>query len=105
MSALEEKVARVIHRTYWPDRSEAAWDHFSEEYQGLYRRIARAAISVVLTEMEEPSEDMLMAAQKATAGWLNLDREGSGLTQALMKHRIRFQAMLSAFCAGSDGEE
>lgn len=43
----------------------------------------------------EPTEEMKQAAHSSTAAFLNL--QGSGLSQALQKHGIRYKAM----CSGS----
>src|ERR1051326_3741225 len=71
----------------------------AEQRLGKYtsERIADAAIAVILARLREPSEGMQMAAHQSTARWLNFDRQGSGLTQALMKHKVRWHAMLAAW--------
>jgi hypothetical protein len=87
---LIETVAEAIYKAQWClDRAH--------EYD-----LARAAIDAINASGThrvvpvEPTDEMCMAAHQRTAGWLNLERHGSGLTQALMKARLRYKAMLDA---------
>lgn len=56
----------------------------------IVRHLAVAAIQ----EMQQPTEEMVQAAHRSTAGWLGLPGPASGLSQALYKHEHRYKAMI-----------
>lgn len=96
---LIEAVARAMCRTVCDKHVHYCRDCDSWNNELDYARAAIAAIEASGSHRVVPvvpTEDMCMAAHRRTAGWLSLEHQGSGLTQALIKARLRYVAMLAA---------
>jgi hypothetical protein len=86
------------------DRAVEAMQKRSVERFGkpVPHHIAHHLAAAVIEAMETPTEDMVRAAHRSTAGWLGLPGPASGLSQALFKHEHRYKAMIRAALAPAD---